>query len=62
MCSRHTRLANLLECPALSLPAGLTDNGLPVGLMIMGRKHDDASVLNIGMAYERHFSYPMLKL
>lgn len=60
MCSRHTRLANLLECPALTVPAGLTENRLPAGLMIMGRKYDDAGVLGIGMAYERHYSYPAL--
>lgn len=62
MCSRHTRLASLLECPALSIPAGLTKEGLPSGLLIMGRKFDDASVLSIGLAYERNYSFPVLNV
>lgn len=60
MCSRHTRLANLLECPALTVPAGLTHDHLPAGLMIMGKKYDDCGVLRVGMAYERNYTYPAL--
>lgn len=59
MATYHTRLANVTGAPALSVPAGLTKNGLPVGLMIMGRQKDDCGVLNIGMAYERNYQYPV---
>ena len=38
--------------PALSVPCGLAD-GLPVGLMLVGRRYDDATVLRAGAAYER---------
>ena len=34
-----TMLANLCWNPAISVPAGLTSDGLPVGLQIMGRRH-----------------------
>ncbi|MDX1540836.1 MAG: amidase [Geminicoccaceae bacterium] len=40
-------------CPALSVPSGFDDAGLPVGLQIVGRRHDDAGVLAIGAAIER---------
>lgn len=55
----HTRLSNMTGAPALSVPAGLTKNGLPVGMMIMGKRHRDCDVLSIGLAYERNFPYPV---
>lgn len=39
--------------PAISVPAGLTAQGLPVGLQIIGRRHADASVLNMAARFER---------
>jgi amidase len=39
--------------PALSVPAGFTSDGLPVGLQIVGRFRDDWSVLQIGYAFEQ---------
>jgi amidase len=38
--------------PACSVPAGLV-NGLPTGMMIVGRRFDDATVLRVAHAYER---------
>jgi Asp-tRNA(Asn)/Glu-tRNA(Gln) amidotransferase A subunit family amidase len=44
---------NLLSpCPALSLPAGLTPRGLPVGLQIVGHRHADEAVLGLARAME----------
>jgi len=45
--------ANLTGQPALSLPMGLGDDGLPVGLQVMGRRFDDAAVFALGAAFER---------
>ena len=39
--------------PAISVPAGLTPEGLPIGLQIIGRRHADASVLSVAAAVER---------
>ena len=38
--------------PALSINAGLSD-GLPVGMMIVGKKFDEATVLNVAYTYEK---------
>jgi amidase len=38
--------------PALSVPAGL-HNGMPVGMMIVGKHFDDATVLRVGHAFEK---------
>ncbi len=39
--------------PALSVPAGFTPAGLPVGLQIVGRHRGDAEVLRVGHAFEQ---------
>jgi amidase len=39
--------------PAISVPAGFTPQGLPVGLQIVGRHHADFSVLQLAHAYEQ---------
>lgn len=54
---RNTRLGNLTGAPALSLPCGLTAEGLPAGLQIMGRFGDDATVLRVGHAFEKRSSW-----
>lgn len=46
-------LANLTGQPAATVPAGFTRAGLPVGLQIMGRHLDDATVLSASAAFEQ---------
>ena len=50
--SRLTRAANWLDLPAISVPCGLTDAGLPVGLQIAGRALDETGVISLGAAFE----------
>ncbi|HEX3722255.1 MAG TPA: amidase, partial [Nitrolancea sp.] len=38
--------------PALSVPCGFSSSGLPIGLQIVGRDFDDATVLRAGHAYQ----------
>ena len=44
---------NLTGQPAASVPCGWTKEGLPVGLQIVGRRFDDATVLKAAAAFER---------
>jgi aspartyl-tRNA(Asn)/glutamyl-tRNA(Gln) amidotransferase subunit A len=44
---------NLTQQPASSVPCGFTSKGLPVGLHIVGRMFDDATVLAASRAYQR---------
>ena len=48
-----TMLANLCWNPATSVPAGLTSDGLPVGLQIMGRRHGDEVTLRLARIFEQ---------
>lgn len=48
-CSRITVTAH----PAISVPAGFTPEGLPVGLQIVGRARDDFGVLQLAHAFEQ---------
>ncbi len=53
-----TILWNLTGQPAASLPCGLTEKGLPVGLQIIGRGGDDATVLRASRALEQARPWP----
>jgi aspartyl-tRNA(Asn)/glutamyl-tRNA(Gln) amidotransferase subunit A len=44
--------ANLAGIPGLSLPGGFVD-GLPVGIQLLGRPFDEATLLRIGHAYQQ---------
>jgi aspartyl-tRNA(Asn)/glutamyl-tRNA(Gln) amidotransferase subunit A len=43
---------NMTRQPAASIPCGLTSAGLPIGLQIVGKLHDDARVLRAARAFE----------
>ena len=50
--TRFTGPTNLNGLPSLSVPCGLTRSGLPIGLQIIGRPFDEATVYRYGHAYE----------
>ena len=54
-----TMVANLCWNPAVSVPAGLTAAGLPVGLQIMGRRHADDVVLRLARIFEQARPWPL---
>jgi amidase len=39
--------------PAMSVPCAFSESGLPIGIQIVGRHHDDWGVLQIGYAFEQ---------
>jgi amidase len=46
-------LSPTLGFPALTLPAGFSDDGLPVGLELLGRPYSEAQLLGLGFAFEQ---------
>ena len=51
--TRLTRPFNYLGLPALSVPAGFTGNGLPVGFQLAGRPFSEGLLFRIGHAYQQ---------
>jgi aspartyl-tRNA(Asn)/glutamyl-tRNA(Gln) amidotransferase subunit A len=50
--TRYTRVFNLTGLPAISVPCGFSSKGLPIGLQLVGRAWDEATVLRAAHAYE----------
>jgi aspartyl-tRNA(Asn)/glutamyl-tRNA(Gln) amidotransferase subunit A len=44
---------NVAQTPAMSVPCGFSEGGLPIGMQIVGRPFDEWSVLRVGHAYEQ---------
>ncbi|MCF8720097.1 Asp-tRNA(Asn)/Glu-tRNA(Gln) amidotransferase subunit GatA [Nitrospina gracilis] len=47
-----TLSANLAGIPALSVPCGLSQEGLPIGLQLMGRHFEETLLLNVGHRFQ----------
>ena len=48
-----TVTVNLAGLPGLAVPAGLSETGLPLGLQLIGKAFDEATVLRAGLAIEQ---------
>ena len=59
-----TRAANYLGACAISLPAGFSTDGLPIGVQLMGAPFADATLVRLGRAFQRttdwHLRHPDL--
>lgn len=53
-----TMVGNLCWNPAVSVPAGVTSEGLPVGLQVMCRRHADDVVLRLARLFEQARPWP----
>jgi len=51
--TQNTRIFNLLGLPAISVPCGFTQDGLPVGLQVAGQWWSEEMLLQIAHAYEQ---------
>ena len=49
----YTVTANLAGIPGISVPCGQTHEGLPIGLQILGKHFDEATVLRVAHRYEK---------
>ncbi len=63
--TRFTAPFNLAGLPALSVPCGFTQDGLPIGMQVVAAAWKDAKVLNAGYAYEQatewHNRFPAMQ-
>ncbi len=44
---------NVTGWPGISVPAGLTASGLPIGAQLLGRENDEATLLSLAGSIER---------
>jgi aspartyl-tRNA(Asn)/glutamyl-tRNA(Gln) amidotransferase subunit A len=51
--TKFTRPFNYLGVPALALPCGFLASGLPVGMQLVGRPFDEATILRLGHAFQQ---------
>ena len=49
----YTVSANLAGIPGISIPCGVDDRGLPIGLQILGKQFDEETILRVADAVER---------
>jgi amidase len=52
-----TFVITLTGCPAISLPCGLTRDGMPVGIQLVGRPHGDAELLGFARLFEQALEF-----
>ena len=59
-----SRAGNYLGACGASLPAGFADNALPIGMQLLGKPFDDATLIKIGIAFQQatdwHLARPKL--
>ena len=61
----NRRLASILGFPAMTVPAGFTSDGMPVGIELMGRSFDEPLLFRLAFSYElstHHRRPPSLRL
>ena len=51
---------NIAGYPAISMPAGLTNTGMPVGLQAYARRHEDKLLLDLALLFERDRPWPLI--
>ena len=54
-----TILANIANLPSITVPAGLTADGLPIGLMITTARHRDDQCLRLARIFEQAAPWPL---
>ncbi|USG66456.1 Asp-tRNA(Asn)/Glu-tRNA(Gln) amidotransferase subunit GatA [Brevibacillus ruminantium] len=52
---------NLAGLPAISVPCGFAQNGMPIGLQIVGKAFDESTVLRVAHAYEQAAGFSQRK-
>ena len=53
----YTISVNLAGLPAISIPAGFTASGLPIGLQVIGKAFGEADMFAVANAFEQAHDY-----
>jgi aspartyl-tRNA(Asn)/glutamyl-tRNA(Gln) amidotransferase subunit A len=53
----HVGFAALAGCPAMAVPCGFSQSGLPIGIQIIGRPFEDAIVIRVAHSYEQNTNW-----
>ena len=53
----YTISVNLAGLPAISVPSGFTESGLPIGLQIIGKAFGEADMFAVAHAFEQAHAY-----
>ncbi len=57
----YTVTVNLAELPGISVPVGLSNDGLPLGLQLIGPKLSEQLLFNVGLTLEQAAQFPHFK-
>ena len=49
-----TMIFNMTSCPAISLPCGYSEGGLPIGLQIAAKPFDEITEIRVAYNYQEH--------
>jgi aspartyl-tRNA(Asn)/glutamyl-tRNA(Gln) amidotransferase subunit A len=49
---QYTGVPSLTGLPSMSVPCGFSPDGLPIGMQVIGRPFDEATILRVGHAYQ----------
>jgi len=53
-----TMFANVMNLPSITLPAGVTSEGMPIGLMVTAPRHREDICLRLARIWEQHAPWP----
>lgn len=53
----YTILANLAGIPAISIPAGFSKEGLPVGLQVLSKEYNEQVLLDLALFFEKNINF-----
>lgn len=54
---RYTALYNLTGLPAIAVPSRLTDDGLPIGVQVVGKPFQEGTMFAVASLLEQHFGF-----
>jgi aspartyl-tRNA(Asn)/glutamyl-tRNA(Gln) amidotransferase subunit A len=53
----YTVSANIAGLPALVVPCGSDNQGMPVGMQLIGKPFDEGTLLRVGYAFEQNTEF-----